>query len=66
MDTYERTEKIQEYPVRWITTQLAVGCAHRSYNDLATIRAQRIAAIVNLCAECYDLCDIEMNAGFDV
>ena len=57
---------MQPYPVRWITTELAVGYAPRSHNDLATIRTQGIAAIVNLCAECYDLCDIEKNAGFDV
>ena len=55
-----------EYPVRWITTELAVGYAPRSHDDLATIRSQGIEAIVNLCAECYDLCDIEKNAGFDV
>ena len=57
---------MQEYPVRWITTELAVGYAPRSHNDLAAIRAQGIAAIVNLCAECYDLYDTEKNAGFDV
>ena len=57
---------MHEYPVRWITTELAVGYAPRSHNDLATVRAQGIAAIVNLCAECYDLCDTEKNAGFDV
>ena len=57
---------MKEYPVRWITTDLAVGYAPRSHNDLAAIRAQGIAAIVNLCAECYDLCDSEKNAGFDV
>jgi len=55
-----------EYPVRWITAELAVGYAPRSHKDLATIRAQGIAAIVNLCAECYDLYDIEKNAEFDV
>ena len=55
-----------EYPIRWITTELAVGYAPRSHKDLAAIRAQGIAAIVNLCAECYDLYNIEKNAGFDV
>jgi len=54
------------YPVRWITTELAVGYAPRSHSDLAAIRAQGIAAIVNLCAECYDLGDSEKKAGFDV
>ena len=57
---------MQEYPIRWITSDLAVGYAPRSHNDLATIRNQGIAAIVNLCAECYDLYEIEKNAGFDV
>jgi len=57
---------MKEYPVRWITTELAVGYAPRSHNDLATVRDQGIGAIVNLCAECYDLVDIEKNAGFDV
>jgi protein-tyrosine phosphatase len=57
---------MQEYPVRWITKELAVGYAPRSHSDLATIRLQGIAAIVNLCAECYDLYDIEKNASFDV
>jgi len=55
-----------EYPVRWITTELAVGYAPRSHDHLATIRAQGIAAIVNLCAECYDLHETEKKAGFDV
>jgi hypothetical protein len=40
-----------EYPVRWITSELAVGYAPRSHDDLATIRTQGIDAIVNLCAE---------------
>ena len=57
---------MKEYPVNWITSELAVGYAPRSHSDLAEIRAQGIAAIVNLCAECYDLCDSEKNAGFDV
>ena len=57
---------MKEYPVRWITTELAVGYAPRSHDDLTTIREQGISAIVNLCAECYDLCDIEKHAGFDV
>jgi protein-tyrosine phosphatase len=58
--------KMKEYPVRWIIAELAVGYAPRSHDDLATIRAHGISAVVNLCAECYDLCDTEKNAGFDV
>jgi hypothetical protein len=57
---------MKDYPVRWVTTELAVGYAPRSHKDLDAIRAQGIAAIVNLCAECYDLCDSEKHAGFDV
>ena len=55
---------MQQYPVRWITTELAVGYAPRSHEHLETIRAHGIAAIINLCAECYDLHDTEKNAGF--
>jgi hypothetical protein len=55
---------MKDYPVRWITTELAVGYAPRSHDNLAAIRAQEIAAIVNLCAECLDLCDSERHAGF--
>jgi hypothetical protein len=52
-----------EYPVRWITTELAVSYAPRSHYDLTTIRTQGIKAIVNVCAECYDLQNIEKHAG---
>ena len=57
---------MKKYPVTWITADLAVGYAPRSHNDLNAIRSQGIEAIVNLCAECYDLCASEQNAGFDV
>ena len=60
------TVKVLEYPVRWITDQLAVGYAPRSHEHLETIRSQGITAIVNLCAECYDLHHTEKNAGFDL
>lgn len=53
-----------QYPVRWITTEISVGYAPRSHNDLATVRAQGIGAIVNLCAERYDLVDIEKSDSF--
>ena len=33
---------MKDYPVRWITTEVAVGYAPRSYNDLAAIWAQGI------------------------
>jgi hypothetical protein len=57
---------MKDYPVRWITPELAVGYAPRSHDHLTAIRAQGVAAIVNLCAECYDLSDSERHAGFDV
>jgi protein-tyrosine phosphatase len=60
------TARIKEYPVRWINDHLAVGYAPRSHDHLKTIRSQGISAIVNLCAECYDLHHTEKNAGFDV
>ena len=55
-----------EYPLRWITENLAVGYAPRSQSDLETIREVGINAILNLCAECYDLHETEKKAGFDV
>ena len=55
-----------EYPLRWITDELAVGYSPKSYEDLDSIKEQGIGAIVNLCAECYDLHEIEMKAGFEV
>ena len=59
------TTKNREYPVRWITDQLAVGYAPRSHDHLEIIRSQGITAIVNLCAECYDLHHTEKDAGRD-
>ncbi len=55
-----------DYPPKWITERIAVGYAPRSLADLETIRSQGIGAIVNLCAECYDLHELEKKAGFDV
>ena len=55
-----------EYPVRWITQDIAVGYAPRSQADLEAVKAQGISAIVNLCAECYDLHEIEEKGGFHV
>lgn len=53
-------------PVKWITPDIAVGYAPRSQDALSTIRGNGIEAIVNLCAECYDLHLSEKKAGFDV
>lgn len=55
-----------EYPLKWITRDLAVGYAPRSYDDLHSLKQQGIQAIINLCAECYDLYEIEQSAGIDV
>ncbi len=54
------------YQPTWITSQLAAGYAPMSYEDLDSIRAQGIAAIVNLCGEFTDLHEIEEKAGFEV
>ncbi len=45
---------------------MAVGYAPRSDGDLEEIKAQGITAIVNLCAECYDLHTVEESRGFRV
>ena len=54
------------YPMKWITDNLAVGYAPRSEEELDEVKAQGITAIVNLCAECYDLHAIEERRGFRV
>jgi hypothetical protein len=54
------------YPLKWITPAIAVCYAPTSENDLDEIRRQGITAIINMCAECYDLADIEERAGFQV
>jgi protein-tyrosine phosphatase len=61
----ERDKKMQQYP-EWISPDLAVGYAPRSQEALSVIRDKGIGAIVNLCAECYDLHELEKKAGFDV
>ena len=54
------------YTLTWITSQLAVGSAPMSYEDLDTITRQGINAIVNLCGEFCDLHQIEEQSGFEV
>ena len=54
------------YPMTWITTQLAVGHAPTSYEELESIKQQGIDAIVNLCGEYCDLHQIEKDYGFEV
>jgi hypothetical protein len=54
------------YTLTWLTSQLAVGSAPMSYEDLDAITAQGVDAIVNLCAEFCDLHQIEEQSGFEV
>ena len=54
------------YPLKWITASLAVGYAPRSEEDLHCIRGAGVRAIVNLCAECYDLHEVESRFDFEV
>ena len=58
--------KFKTYPIKWIITDIAIGYAPRSYTDLNTIKEHGIEAIINLCAECYDLSNLESEAGFNV
>ena len=52
--------------VDWLTDNLAVGQAPMSYEALEQLRQQGIGAIMNLCAEFFDLHWIEADAGFEV
>lgn len=54
------------YPLTWVTDHLAVGGAPMSHEQLDSLRAQGVTAILNLCAEFCDLHDIEAAAGFEV
>ena len=54
------------YPLKWISEQVAVGYAPRSQDDINAIKAGGIEAVLNLCAECYDLHEIEAKTGFFV
>jgi len=65
--TVNRQSKMESaYPLTWITDYLAVGYAPMSFVELDSIREQGINAIVNLCAEFYDLHEIENKSGFEV
>ncbi len=54
------------YPVYWVTEQLATGPAPMSYDHLDALKAEGVDAIMNLCAEYCDLHDIESSRGFEV
>lgn len=55
-----------EYKLNWITSNLAVGSAPMSYEELDFLKAHGINAILNLCAEFCDLHQIEQGTGFEV
>lgn len=57
---------MSDYPLTWITRNLAVGHAPMSYDELDSIKSQGIDAIVNLCGEYSDLHEIEESSGFEV
>lgn len=57
---------MSDYPLTWITGNLAVGHAPMSYAELDSIKSQGIDAIVNLCGEYCDLHEIEESSGFEV
>lgn len=54
------------YPLTWVTDHIAVGGAPMSYEQLESLKAQGVTAILNLCAEFCDLHDIEAASGFEV
>ncbi len=55
-----------DYQLTWVTSDLAVGYAPMSYDELDSIKSQGVDAIVNLCAEFSDLHEIEETKGFEV
>ncbi len=59
-------QKNMSYQLTWLTSQIAVGYAPMSYEELDSIKDQGIGAIVNLCGEFTDLHEIEKQKGFDV
>jgi protein-tyrosine phosphatase/Fe-S-cluster containining protein len=54
------------YELTFVTPHLAVGHAPMTREQLDSLKAQGIDAILNLCAEFCDLHDIEAKAGFEV
>ena len=60
------SEGMTDYPLKWITDDLAVGYAPMVQLDLDALRQHGIDAIVNLCGEFCDLHEIQEEAGFNV
>ena len=54
------------YKLRWITKEIAVGAAPSSNSALNTIKRSGVEVILNLCAECGNLHEVERAAGFIV
>lgn len=54
------------YKLRWITEEIAVGRAPSSNAALNTIKGAGVEIILNLCAECGNLHEVERSAGFIV
>ena len=57
---------MSNYPLKWITDDLAVGYAPMVQPDLEALKQNGIDAIVNLCGEFCDLHEIQEEAGFNV
>jgi protein-tyrosine phosphatase len=68
MDTRQTMapEETITFPLKWITPAIAVSYAPHSQADIEAITACNIEAVLNLCAECYDLHEIEAAAGLEV
>ena len=60
------TRQNETYPLKWVTPQIAIGYAPHSQADIDGLKSQGIGAVLNLCAECYDLHEIEAAAGLAV
>jgi len=60
------TSSENTYPLKWVSKQVAVGYAPHSPADIEAIKASGIESVLNLCAECYDLHEIEALQGLDV
>ena len=54
------------YPLKWVTFEIAVGYAPRAQGDIEAVKQYGVDAVLNLCAECYDLHEIEAAAGLSV
>jgi Fe-S-cluster containining protein len=60
------TRPTHAYVLTFVTPHLAVGHAPMTREQLDSLKAQGVDAILNLCAEFCDLHDIESEAGFEV